>query len=64
MATSQTTQPKLALSVQDFCAACSIGRSKFYQERAAGRIKVLKAGKRTLIAATEVDRWLNSLPTV
>jgi len=52
---------KLALSVADVCRACSIGRSTFYEEVKAGRIRVLKAGKRTLIATSEVQRWLDSL---
>lgn len=60
---SHTTFPaKFALSVTEFCHACSIGRSTFYEEVKAGRIRILKAGKRTLIAASEVQRWLNSLP--
>lgn len=53
--------PRLALSVQEACAACSIGRTTFYVEVKAGRIRVLKAGKRTLVAATELQRWLESL---
>jgi excisionase family DNA binding protein len=52
---------KLALTVDEFCAACSIGRSTFYQNVKGGRIRVLKAGKRTLIASTEAQRWLDSL---
>lgn len=52
---------KLALSVTEFCHACSIGRSTFYGHVKAGRIRVLKAGKRTLIASSEVQRWLDSL---
>lgn len=52
---------KFALSVNDFCRACSIGRSTFYEEVKAGRIRILKAGKRTLIASSEAQRWLNSL---
>lgn len=52
---------RMALSVSEFCDTCSISRSLFYQEVKAGRILVLKVGKRTLIAATEAHRWLNSL---
>ena len=52
---------RMALSVSEFCVTCSISRSLFYQEKKAGRILVLKVGKRTLIASTEVDRWLASL---
>jgi hypothetical protein len=54
-------QAKLALTVADFCATCSIGRSLFYEEVKAGRINILKAGKRTLVPATEAQRWLESL---
>jgi excisionase family DNA binding protein len=60
MTLSQTPQ-RYALSVSDFCEACSIGRSTFYEEVKAGRIRILKAGKRTLIASSEVQRWLDSL---
>lgn len=57
-----TPEPrKFALSVTEFCTACSIGRSTFYSEAKAGRIRILKAGKRTLIATSEVQRWLDSL---
>lgn len=61
LSTSNTQPPRYALSVTEFCAACSIGRSTFYEEVKAGRIRILKAGKRTLIASTEAHRWLDSL---
>jgi excisionase family DNA binding protein len=54
-------QQKLALSVADFCAAFSIGRSTFYEEVKAGRLRVLKAGRRTLVASAEAERWLRGL---
>jgi len=53
---------KLALSVAEFCRICSIGRSTFYLEVKAGRISIRKVGKRTLIPASEAERWLGSLP--
>ena len=58
-----SSSARLALSVSEFCDTCSISRSLFYQEVKAGRILILKVGKRTLIAATEAHRWLNSLRT-
>lgn len=61
MVKSDTPHPKMALSVADFCVTCSIGRSLFYEEVKAGRIKILKAGKRTLVPATEAQRWLENL---
>jgi excisionase family DNA binding protein len=41
----------------------SIGRTKFYQELNAGRIKALKVGKRTLVTQESIDNWLKSLPS-
>lgn len=58
------TPPRLALSVNEFCTSFSIGRSHFYEQVKAGRIKVLKAGKRTLITTAEAQRWLESLTAV
>lgn len=56
-----SVQPKAALSVNDFCGVFSIGRSKFYQLVAEGRIKTLKLGRKTLVPATEVPALLDHL---
>jgi hypothetical protein len=37
-----------AMSLQVFCEAYSIGRTKAYEEIDAGRLKARKAGKRTI----------------
>lgn len=39
-----------------------ISRSQLYLEMRGGRIKAHKLGSATLIAATEIDRWLAELP--
>ena len=39
-----------------------IGRTKFYQELNAGRIKALKVGTRTLIPEESITAWLSNLP--
>ena len=54
--------PRAALRGKEACASLSISRSKLYEEVAAGRIKALKAGSRTLIPVASIDAWLNSLP--
>ena len=54
--------PRAALTVYEFCATTSISRAKFYEEVLAKRIRILKSGRRTLVPATEVIRWLDSLP--
>ncbi|NNM72459.1 excisionase family DNA-binding protein [Enterovirga sp. DB1703] len=54
-------QAKIALSIREFCFLASIGRSLFYEEVKAGRINVLKVGRKTLIPATELNAWLRRL---
>lgn len=51
-----------ALSVTDFCARYGIGRSRFYEELNAGRIKAKKLGKKTLVPVAEAENWLKNLP--
>lgn len=55
---------KMAYSIPQFCAACAVGRTFVYGEIKAGRLNVLKAGRRTIIDATEARRWLTSLQSV
>ena len=54
--------PRAALRVSEACASLSISRSKLYEELAAGRLKALKAGSRTLIPVSSIDAWLAQLP--
>lgn len=53
--------PKAAISVAEFCRTCSIGRSSFYNLVSAGRIRIKKLGRRTLVPAGEVAAFLDSL---
>ncbi|QEE22672.1 helix-turn-helix domain-containing protein [Youhaiella tibetensis] len=39
-----------------------IGRSKLYTEISEARLKVRKAGKRTLIAVADIEAWCRDLP--
>lgn len=52
---------KLAYTVQGFCEALGIGKTKFYEEVAAGRIETVKIGARTLITVPTVRRYMASL---
>jgi excisionase family DNA binding protein len=52
---------KLALSIPEFCTAVGIGRSRTYEEIKAGRLRILKCGRRTLIAREAVTEWLGQL---
>jgi hypothetical protein len=54
---------KRAFSIAAFCERYDIGRTSAYEEIAAGRLQVVKAGKRTL-APADAESWLRSLPAV
>lgn len=51
---------KAALSVREFCATVSIGRTTFYKQVNAGLLRVIKVGTRTLVLTSEMNRWLNA----
>ena len=50
-----------AFTVGGFLGKIPIGRTKFYAEVAAGRIHILKAGRRTLVPYGEVQTYLQLL---
>ncbi len=52
---------KAVLTVDEFCATCSIGRTSFYAGVQSGLIKVLKFGTRTLVPASEVAAFIDRL---
>ena len=60
--TDEIEVPRAALRVREACVSLSISRSKLYEEVAAGRLRALKSGARTLIPMASIDAWLNSLP--
>ena len=53
---------KAALSITDAAQEIGIGKTKLYAEISAGRITPRKLGKRTIILAEELNRYLNNLP--
>lgn len=44
--------------IPEFCIAYGIGRSKFYQEVAAGHLKITKVGKLSLISKEAARAWI------
>ena len=52
---------KPALSVAEFCAATTLGRTRVYEEIKHGRLKVLKCGRRTIIPVEALREWLERL---
>jgi excisionase family DNA binding protein len=51
-----------AFSISEFCRQYGIGRTNAYQEIAAGRLRAVKVGRRTLITQEAAEAWLTSLP--
>jgi len=56
------THSRRAFSVTEFCRGYDMGRTKTYQEIAAGRLRAVKVGRRTLITRDDAEAWLAALP--
>ena len=50
-----------AFPIDEFCRRYGIGRTNTYQEIAAGRLRAVKVGRRTLITQDAAEAWLSSL---
>ena len=53
-----------AFSINEFCRRYGIGRTSAYQEIAAGRLRAVKAGRRTLVTREAAEAWLGTLSQV
>jgi excisionase family DNA binding protein len=58
---SAQTLPKAAYSIPEAVLVTGVGRSRLYQEIASGRLRVVKCGRRTLVPADAVTKWLAAL---
>ena len=54
----------LAYSIAEACQLARIGRTTIYAAIKAGDLSARKVGRRTVLLAAELTRWLESLPTV
>lgn len=57
-------QDKGALSLQEFMAWSSLGRTKALEEIATGQLPAVKVGRRLLIPVDGARRWLAGKPAV
>lgn len=55
---------KGALSLQEFLAWSSIGRTKALDEIKTGRLQAVRAGRRLLIPVAAAEIWLAAQPKV
>jgi excisionase family DNA binding protein len=58
---SKMTEP-LAYTVSEACLAARAGRSAIYDAIRSGALRAVKHGRRTLILADDLRRYLESLP--
>lgn len=53
----------LGFSVQQAAKSAGVGRTTIYEELARGRLRAKKVGRRTLILASDLEAWLQCLPS-
>jgi excisionase family DNA binding protein len=51
-----------ALTIYEACKRARVSRTFLYGELAAGRLRAVKAGRKTLIRAADLRAWLAALP--
>lgn len=51
----------MAYRVREAAEVLAISRSRFYELVAAGKIRILKEGSRTLVRQAELERYLDDL---
>jgi excisionase family DNA binding protein len=55
---------QLLYTINQCCRLAAIGRTKLYELIARGDIPIRKIGKKTLVAAADLERWADRLPTL
>jgi len=54
----------LAHSVPEACSMTHTGRTSLYEAIRSGALRAVKRGRRTLILADDLRRWVETLPSV
>jgi len=57
---------RVAYTIDELCSGSGrvAGRTKLYEEIAAGRLRARKLGRRTVILAADARAWLEALPVM
>ena len=51
-------------SIAEACAVAGIRRTSLYKAIRAGALRAIKIGRRTFIAAADLQRWLDGMPAI
>jgi excisionase family DNA binding protein len=62
MAEMSVSLPEL-MTVQDFLHNFSVGKTTFYREVEAGRLRIVKIGRSTRVTRLDAMDWLQNLKT-
>ena len=54
----------LAYSISEACSVARAGRTSLYEAIRSGALRAVKRGRRTIVLADDLRRYLNSLPAV
>ncbi|MGM5051147.1 helix-turn-helix domain-containing protein [Tardiphaga sp. 604_B6_N1_1] len=52
-----------AYGISEACARSATRRTALYEAIGKGELRAVKRGRRTLILADDLERWLENLPT-
>jgi excisionase family DNA binding protein len=58
---AESAPARLSYRISEFCQATGIGRSRLYEEIAAGRLRTVKFGRSTLVMAEDATAFLANL---